>query len=149
VKGLGNRPSFPIFVAVKSHRGILIVFLLGLAPLLAGCGRKNEVVRFPVHGTVVLADGAKLSGSISFLPAKGQSGPAATTALTDGSYKFDRSNGPAAGPHTVIVKRIVPRPRVPDPLTVKRPIQKAGMEWTRTAEVADDGRYLHDFTLED
>ena len=65
---------------------------------LAGCGQGKGVERLPVHGTVTLSSGEKLSGSITFLPAKGQLGPAATTKLAEGSYKFDRSNGPRRAP---------------------------------------------------
>ena len=105
--------------------------------------------RLPVHGTVTLASGEKLSGSITFLPARGRLGPAATTKLAEGRYKFDRHNGPAAGPQTVIVKRVVPRSNVLDSLAKKQPIAKTKGEWTQSAEVSDDGQYLHNFTLED
>ncbi len=132
-------------IALNSHRATVVLILLGLLPLLAGCGRGKRVERLPVHGTVTLSNGEKPSGSITFLPAKGQLGPAATTKLAEGSYKFDRSNGPAAGPQTVIVKRVVSRSRIPD----KKPLSKVKAEWTEAANVSDDGQYLHNFTLEE
>src|SRR5437016_13607117 len=76
---------------------------------LTGCGGSSSVERLPVHGTVALAGGETISGSISFVPAKGASGPAATVSLIDGEYQFDRSNGPGAGPHQVIVQRVIPK----------------------------------------
>jgi len=107
------------------------------------------VERLPVHGTVTLVSGEKLSGAITFLPAEGRTGPAATAKLTKGSYKFDRSNGPTAGPQTVIIKKIVPRSSTLKSLADKQPIPITKAVWTQSADVSDDGHYLHDFTLED
>jgi hypothetical protein len=134
---------------VNSHRVIVSSTLLGLASLLIGCGREEAVERFPIHGTVTFANGEKLNGSITFLPAKGRPGPAATTALVEGSYRFDRSNGPAAGPHTVkIMKRNNSRSRIPKSPSDGQAAEKTRMEWTESTDVSDDGPYLHDFTLE-
>jgi len=102
-----------------------------------------------MHGTVALASGEKPSGSITFLPTKGRAGPAATTTLAEGSYQFDRSNGPMAGPKTVIVKRFVPRANVLRTLINKKAIPQTNTEWTQSVEVSDDGQCLHDFTLKD
>ncbi len=134
---------------MNSQRTIIVSIFLGLAPLLIGCGKGKGVERLPLHGTVTLANGERPSGSISFLPAKGQSGPSATAKLANGSYQFDRSNGPAAGPHTVKVKRIVPRSSVMESLAKKQPIAKTQSEWTSSADVANDGQYLQDFDLKD
>ena len=143
---------------------------MGLATLLFGCGRKG-LDRLPVHGTVTFANGEKPDCSIMFKPAKGQPGPSATTKVVNGNYQFDRSNGPTAGPHTVIVTRIVHRSF--QPLADKKAAaekkaaadkkatankktvadNKAGpdekTEWTESADIGDDGRYLQDFTLKD
>ena len=59
--------------------------------------------RRPVSGTVSI-DGVEVSvGSISFLPDAGHRGPAASTAIVAGKYRFDSENGPTPGPHRVIV----------------------------------------------
>jgi len=131
---------------VNRYRAIVVSILLGLTPLFAGCDRGK---RLPVHGTVTLANGEKPSGSITFLPTKGRAGPAATTTLAEGSYHFDRSNGPLAGPKTVIVNRFVSRADRFQKLTNKKAIPKTKTEWTRSVEVSDDGQYLHDFALID
>ncbi|MGA2255743.1 MAG: hypothetical protein ABSG53_13945 [Thermoguttaceae bacterium] len=102
--------------------------------------------RFPVHGTVTLASGEKLNGSISFLPAKG---PAATTALKEGSYKFDRNNGPVAGPQTVIVTRVFPRSSVMESPPDNKAVPGTKAKWNQSTDISDDGQYVHDFTLED
>ena len=138
---------------VNSHRFIVVSILFGLAPLLVGCGRGTSVDRLPVHGTVTLADGGMFNGSITFLPANGRPGPAATMLVADGSYKFDRNNGPTAGAQTVIMKRIVPRSRIPEKKEIvqkgKKAFQKTQGEWTLSADILDDGQYLQDFTLKD
>ena len=105
--------------------------------------------RLPVHGTVKLASGEKFSGRIAFLPEKGQLGPAANTNLVEGRYTFDRINGPTAGPHRVIVTRTTSGSRIPERLADKQPMPTAKTEWTESRDVSNDGRYLHDFTLED
>jgi hypothetical protein len=137
---------------------------MGLATLLFGCGRKG-LDRLPVHGTVTFANGEKPDCSIMFKPAKGQPGPSATTKVVNGNYQFDRTNGPTAGPHTVTVARIIHRSlqKLSDkkasaekkPATNKKTAadNQAGpdekTEWTESADIADDGRYLQDFTLKD
>ena len=155
---------------VNGLRAILVCILLGLAPLLVGCGGKKGPERLPVYGTVTLASGEKINGSITFLPVRGGTGPAATTKLAGGSYKFDRSNGPTAGPHNAIIKRGVPRSSMLQSLADKEAIAKTitertksqriksaekeavpenKTEWTESANVSDNGRYLYDFILED
>jgi hypothetical protein len=137
-------------IAIGGHRSILLSILLGLAALFVGCGKNSELERLPVHGTVRLANGETLSDcSISFLPKKGVRGPSATTGLTGGSYKFDRDNGPTAGPHTVKVTRIERSRHLPGPLGGKPPDPKAKREWTTSADVLNDGKYLLDFDLKD
>ncbi len=135
---------------MDSHRSIVVCTLLGLALLVSGCGRGKGLQRIPLHGTVRLSNGEKISGSISFVPVKGQAGPAANTKLAEGSYTFDRSNGPTAGPHCVFVKRVDPGSRIPRlPPANQKPVPNAKAEWTQNAEISDDGQYLLNLTLED
>jgi hypothetical protein len=150
---------------VNTHRVIIVSVLLGLAPLLAGCGKGSSVKRLPVHGTVTLASGEAFSGSITFRPADGQ-GPAAGATVDEGSYQFDRDKGPTAGPQTVIMRRAVSRSRTPDKKQAvqkykqglqqykaaqkdKQAIPKSEGEWTDSRDVADDGQYEQNFTLKD
>ena len=79
--------------------------LLAVGGLIVGCG-KGGPARFPVHGAVSRSDGEKVNGSITFLPSEGLTGPAATASLIESEYRFDRENGPTAGPHQVIVHKI-------------------------------------------
>jgi len=80
-------------------------FALLLTAIVMGCGRPSGVERLPVFGTVTDAGGDKVSGSISFVPDQGRPGPSAIASIKDGEYRFDKSNGPTAGPHRVIVTR--------------------------------------------
>lgn len=138
-------------IAVNSHRAIAVSILVGLTLLLVGCGKGNGVDRLPVHGTVTLASGEKLSGSITFRPSDGL-GPAANTKLEEGNYTFDRSNGPSAGPQIVTVMRVVPRSRVPDIKQAvpknKKGVPKTPGVWSKPADVADDGQYVVNLTLD-
>jgi hypothetical protein len=101
-----------------------------------------------MHGTVTLASGERLNGSITFLPAEGQSGPSATTKLNAGKYEFDSTNGPTAGPHTVILKRVVGRADTLKAIEAKQRLPENGAEWTLSVDIADNGQYLQDFTLD-
>jgi hypothetical protein len=120
--------------------------LLGVAATLVGCGKGDRATRLPVFGAVSLESGEKLSGSISFVPTEGHRGPAATTTLVDGNYRFDRDNGPTAGPHRVIVKRVNSKSKMLAGLAEKKPKDaKPGSaaepkrEWTVFVDVAENG----------
>ena len=92
--------------AERQRRTVIAGTFLVLGALLAGCG-KGGPARLPIEGSVVRADGEKIHGSITFVPAEGREGPAATTGVLDGAYRFDRENGPTAGPHRVMVHKMI------------------------------------------
>jgi hypothetical protein len=128
-------------------RPFAVLILLGLLSLHCGCSRESPVNRLPVHGTVTMASGERLNGSITFVPAQGQSGPSATTKLDEGKYEFDRTNGPTAGPHTVIMKRVVSRAASLKAIAAKQRSRDNRAQWTLEADVVDNGQYLQDFSL--
>jgi len=85
----------------------LIGILFGLAAgMLVGCGAKSGPVRLPIVGKVVASNGSLFTGTISFLPADGQSGVAANAAVKDGSFQFDTTNGPTSGKHKIVVMEV-------------------------------------------
>lgn len=95
----------------------------------------------PVTGRVA-GDGAQtLDGSISFIPAKGNSGLGATCALKGGVYRFDTSNGPTAGSYEVNIRRAPSKP------TDGR-VDRLRQEWNFKAEIPAGGPYTQDFTLD-
>ena len=132
---------------MSKYRAFAVLILLGLLLLPCGCGGEPGPVRLPVHGTVTMASGERLNGSITFLPAEGQSGPSATTKLEEGKYEFDRTNGPTAGPHTVKMRRVVSRADSLKAIAAKQRPRESGAEWTLSADVTDSGQYLQDFTV--
>jgi hypothetical protein len=95
-----------------------------------------------------MASGERLNGSITFIPAQGQSGPSATTKLDEGQYEFDCTDGPTAGPHTVIIKRVVSRSRTHPTLASKQGNQESSAEWTLAVDVVDNGQYVQDLTID-
>jgi hypothetical protein len=111
---------------------------------LLGCGETAGSGRLPVYGQLSGGDSQSLSGSISFTPAKGHAGLGGTCALQNGAYKFDKTNGPTAGSHDVIIRRTVTKPtefqRMPGP----QPRQ----EWNLKADVPENGPYRIDLTLD-
>jgi hypothetical protein len=130
----------------------LLVTVLALLP--AGCG-KAELGRLPVYGSVSCSSGEKLSGSISFLPDKGNSGPAATTGLVNGEYHFDRNNGPTAGTHRVVINKITHDRQATRALPPRGPRTDSGASaveektsWTLSADVPAGGPYRFDFKVE-
>ena len=74
-----------------------------LITTLWGCGENDPWPRVPIGGNVTVGGSQTFDGSITFLPAEGTSGPSATATVTGGSYQFQPSNGPVAGPHRVII----------------------------------------------
>jgi len=78
------------------------VAILSTAVLFFG-GCSPSTARRPLYGRVEIDGQAITHGSISLLPAKGNSGPAANTTIIDGEYAFTNENGPHSGPHRVII----------------------------------------------
>ncbi len=81
--------------------------LLPLCCLLAlsglpGCQSKSPWDRVPLQGTAQL-DEKPFSGSISLRPQPGVSGPAVTTTVDQGKFRFDTDNGPVRGAHSVML----------------------------------------------
>jgi hypothetical protein len=131
---------------LKSYSKKLAYFLIIILPLAAGC-RRSALDRLPVHGTVTLPSGEKLNGSITFAPIKGQSGPSATGKVIEGAYKFDRTDGPTAGPHNVSLHRVVSRAKMMEVVNKKEPQKTNGEEWTSSADLIDDGTYIFDINI--
>jgi len=71
--------------------------------LLVVFGCTSESDRRPISGTVSVDGTLVARGSISFFPDRGHAGPAASTAISAGNYRFTTTNGPSAGPHRVVI----------------------------------------------
>lgn len=143
--------SFAPWRNMNVARGNVLVLVV-----LVGCSRSGGVPRLPVYGTVTHADGEKIDGSISFLPDQGRPGPGAVTSIVKGEYRFDKTNGPIAGPHRVIVTRLAGKTMLPKqggnpkgqptgPKGAARSPQN--IEWKLSADIPAKGPYQFDFKL--
>ena len=110
----------------------------------SGCRQSSGPNRLEVHGKVV-QDGKPLeTGTISFLPAEGVTGPAASTLIEKGIYKFTKDDGPVAGAHKVLIN-VTP---VQQSKLTGQPAKPAGKtEWTFAADVGK-GPLEQDFKLD-
>jgi hypothetical protein len=121
---------------------------------VAGCDAKAGRGRVPISGTVSLSDGEKINGRITFVPAEGRSGPAATTGLINGAYGFDKDNGPIPGPSRVTVRKMVPTSRIPTGSEQRGTGAASGAtagaqsEWTTSVDISANGPYQHDLVLD-
>ena len=127
-----------------------------LTVLVAGCWGGDDVDRIAIQGEVLLDNAPLSQGTISILPAEGQSGPAATTTITGGRFEFDRQNGPSAGPHRVVINLVggVDKPK----LAAMKGRQGPGgapsqatppkrRRWEREVDVPKTGPFQYDVTL--
>jgi hypothetical protein len=119
---------------------LYVVALLGV--FVAGCSGNAGAARLPVTGRITGSGADTLVGSISFTPAKGNDGLGATCALTNGSYRFDRTNGPTAGTYDVSIRRTPTKP------TGQANASQTRQEWTFKADVPASGPYNVDFKLD-
>ncbi|WP_250847133.1 hypothetical protein [Aquisphaera insulae] len=85
--------------------------------LVEGCGSEPGPHRRPVEGAVELDGKPLTTGTITFAPVNG--GPGAFGEITDGTYRFGKSDGPAPGRHKVEIVsvqssgRTIPSPDIP------------------------------------
>lgn len=124
--GLGGSPvSLALALVRRYRRGLLIaclgIFSVGaaivhLAPLRASADRR------PLHGRVQVNGVQIASGSISFLPAAGNSGPAANASIINGEYNFTEQTGPRSGPHRVLIDMYTP-PGQAEAAASEQPVQ--------------------------
>ncbi|MFP6762330.1 MAG: hypothetical protein VB858_01890 [Planctomycetaceae bacterium] len=90
------------------------LILLSTCGILLGCGQAT-LGRKAVYGEISGAEGR--SGLVSFIP--DGSGPATRVKVTNGSYRFDKSNGPSPGQYRVVVQLAMPRPEGVSTVLVK------------------------------
>ena len=148
-RGRGDFPTAKPICVTEPAPLLTVAAILTLGILAAGCG-KDASARLPVYGYVTCANGESFSGSITFVPDKGRPGPAATTGVRGGYYRFDGTNGPTAGPHKVMIRKIVPPGEALKSLGQKdSPHAGSGKTaWTLSADVKLDGPYRFDFKLD-
>jgi hypothetical protein len=174
--GLDGSPISAGLAFVRRHRrGILLACLcvVSLCAAIVHWGRSGASAdRRPLHGRVQVDGVSVAHGSISFLPAAGNSGPAANASIVDGEYHFTKESGPRGGPHRVLIDidslpgqdpAPVPEPPMRDmkridassfqeriaehgPVT-EQPQRSTKRHWELEYEVPEDGADRKDFEL--
>lgn len=82
-------------------RVAVIVSLAVIA--IGGCGG-GGVTRYDVSGKVTFGGVPVAVGTITFLPASGNSGPGGSAAIRDGLYDTSQGRmGPTGGPHVAVI----------------------------------------------
>jgi hypothetical protein len=94
-------------------RPLLLLSLL----LLTGCGARGPE-RASVSGKVTLDGKAIEMGSITFVPADGNAGPTAGSAITAGQFDIKKAVGPVLGKHKVELRawRLTGK-QIPNPMS--------------------------------
>lgn len=116
----------------------------------AGCSGRDGPQRIVVEGAATRDGSPVEKASISFLPAAGHHGPAATTMIEQGRYRLGPDEGPAAGPHRVIVEMAGDDKSAF--LSAARdegvPAGPPARRWEFEVEVPAEGPFEHDVTLD-
>jgi len=148
---LPNRSTLPDrrgLLATPLGLGLPCVLLAGWCVLGAGCSGEDGPRRVPVHGKATL-DGAPVeNASISFLPADGLHGPAATAVIRAGEYRLGAEDGPVAGAHRVVVL-LDGDEKTASPAGRAGRLPKAGSvrQWDFRVVVPEEGPFVYDVTL--
>ena len=79
-----------------------LLLALSVCFVLSGCGGPDN--RAKVSGTVTLNGEPLATGSISFVPAEGNTGPSSGGAIADGKYSVPGDKGVAIGKNRVSIK---------------------------------------------
>lgn len=86
----------------RSYSILLACFLLALPAI--GCGTRSGPTRASVEG-VVSVDGEPIeTGSITFTPTEGTSGPIAGGPIERGRYRIAKGSGPVVGRQLVSIR---------------------------------------------
>jgi hypothetical protein len=131
----------------------LLLTTIVLAVLSNGCGKGGGIERLPIRGTIARLNGEKVSGTITFIPAEGRKGPAATATVKNGNYAFDSTNGPTAGPHRVVVDRAPAKDTILASKGAKQPAEAttatdSPTQWTLFVDLPTNRSHRCDFTVE-
>lgn len=73
-----------------------LVFSVGLACLVAGCGKKDPFNKQPVSGSVSLKGKPVANGALYFEPSEGQ-GTATNVTVTNGTFALTKETGLSPG----------------------------------------------------
>ena len=106
--------------------------------------------RVAIYGTVMLEGTPLDAGTLTLLPVDGDS-PAVNCAIRQGEYAFDKTNGPVAGLHRVLIMPDVDlkTPYLPTPGQPKRSrARKEPLEWEQQVDIPRADSFEHNIALE-
>ena len=88
----------------QKHSLAIAIMAMFASFLATGCAKSQTLQRLAVSGTVTANGDPLPTGTITFLPAEGTSGPAVGGTIEQGKFKLTAANGPAAGTHRVEIR---------------------------------------------
>lgn len=116
------------------------------ALLSAGCSR-GAWQGVDIAGSVQAGGALIGKGSISFLPARGRTGPSVTAVIENGRYHVSSADGPAPGPHTVLVYLEVDQKRAVM-AGAPAPAAPTKTRWETSVEIPATGHFDCDLKLD-
>ena len=115
-----------------------------------GCSGSGDEKRVEFKGSVSYRGRPLVRGTVSVLPAEGQSGAATMVVIEQGRFHFQKSDGPVPGPCRIVVlvnpedweAMVVPedqRSMEPEPVTKR---------WEFRVDVPEESPFQHDLELD-
>jgi len=122
----------------------VVVMLVSVSAIGAGCGSSDGLGRVAVSGTVKMAGKDLPEGSISIVPDEGHSGPAANGSIEDGWFSFSSADGPVAGPHRFTITFT---PTKDELIKLRASGKEIQTSWEFLLTIPEESSFEHEFTL--
>ncbi len=94
--------------------------------LLAGCSKPDPWGRVALTGNVTtpeIGNPVDVNGTLTIVPAPGNRGPSAVTAIKSGKYEFTAETGPVSGKCLAVISLLEPQPADPAAPAGTRPVR--------------------------
>ena len=130
--------TFQLLSKSTALSALRVLAILTLA--IVGCAEKSKWDRVAVSGTVTL-DGKPFDGGVCFRPERGVSGPTVSAQVTDGEFRFRKTDGPVVGSHKAILMPKTGGQRddsfIAKKLTVEQESPSLSLEFTSSKDEPD------------
>jgi hypothetical protein len=136
--------------ASLSLRAMLILLIFAS---IVGCQRAAAPQRVAVSGEVRCGEVPLSHGLIRFKPLASGSGPAASTAIEAGIFRFNERNGPPPGRYEVVIQPVVDGKRLPTSTNDSSAFARSASgpthgPWTLEVDVPAQKTFEMPFTLQ-